>query len=111
MVLIGDIDRGGVIAQIVGTRAVLDPEDAAMIAGFIVNKFRGDASLFDAGMRQIVERSGWPSFGLVPILRRPGGCRRKTRWRSTIPREKTAERSSWWFRTCRTSPISTISTR
>ncbi|MCW2276412.1 cobyric acid synthase [Rhodoblastus acidophilus] len=68
VVLIGDIDRGGVIAQIVGTRAVLDPEDAAMIQGFVVNKFRGDPTLFDAGMQAIVERSGWPSFGLVPYF-------------------------------------------
>ncbi len=66
VVLIGDIDRGGVIAQIVGTRAVLDPDDAQMIGGFIVNKFRGDPSLFEAGLRSIVERSGWPTFGLVP---------------------------------------------
>ena len=51
--LIGDIDRGGVIAQIVGTKAVIDPEDAAMIGGFLVNKFRGDATLFDEGMRII----------------------------------------------------------
>jgi adenosylcobyric acid synthase len=72
VVLIGDIDRGGVIAQIVGTRAVLDPDDAATIVGFIVNKFRGDPSLFDAGMRAIVERSGWPSFGLVPHFAQAG---------------------------------------
>jgi len=66
VVLIGDIDRGGVIAQIVGTRAVLDAEDAAMIQGFVVNKFRGDPALFEAGMQAIVARSAWPSFGLVP---------------------------------------------
>jgi adenosylcobyric acid synthase len=68
VVLIGDIDRGGVIAQIVGTRAVLDAADGQMIRGFIVNKFRGDPSLFEAGMQAIVERSGWPSFGLVPYF-------------------------------------------
>ncbi len=66
VVLIGDIDRGGVIAQIVGTRAVLDPDDASMIEGFIVNKFRGDPSLFETGLQAIVDRSGWPSFGLAP---------------------------------------------
>ena len=66
VVLLGDIDRGGVIAQIVGTRVVLDPADAAMVAGFIVNRFRGDPSLFDDGMRLIAERAGWPALGLVP---------------------------------------------
>ena len=66
VVLIGDIDRGGVIAQIVGTRAVLDPDDAAMVRGFLINKFRGDATLFDDGMKLIEARAGWPSFGLVP---------------------------------------------
>src|SRR6266513_1383845 len=49
-VLVGDIDRGGVIASLVGTKAVLDPGDAAMIRGFIVNKFRGDATLFADAM-------------------------------------------------------------
>lgn len=64
--LIGDIDRGGVIAQIVGTRAVIDPEDAAMVVGFLVNKFRGDPTLFTDGMAIIAERSGWPALGLIP---------------------------------------------
>ncbi|THD46444.1 MAG: cobyric acid synthase [Bradyrhizobium sp.] len=68
VVLIGDIDRGGVIAQLVGTQAVLAPEDAAMIVGFLVNKFRGDASLFDDGMRFIAERTGWPALGLIPFF-------------------------------------------
>jgi len=62
----GDIDRGGVIAQIVGTKAVLDPADAALVAGFIVNRFRGDPALFADGMRLIAERTGWPALGLVP---------------------------------------------
>jgi adenosylcobyric acid synthase len=66
VVLIGDIDRGGVIAQIVGTKAVLDPADAACIRGFLVNKFRGDPSLFDAGMRAIEIHTGWRGLGLVP---------------------------------------------
>jgi adenosylcobyric acid synthase len=70
VVLIGDIDRGGVIAQIVGTKAVIDPADAALVAGFLVNKFRGDPTLFDSGMRLIEERTGWPSFGLVPFFAR-----------------------------------------
>jgi adenosylcobyric acid synthase len=66
VVLVGDIDRGGVFAQIVGTRAVLDPYDAALVRGFLVNKFRGDPSLFADGMREIEAMSGWPSFGLIP---------------------------------------------
>jgi adenosylcobyric acid synthase len=68
VVLIGDIDRGGVIAQIVGTKAVIDSADAAMVKGFLVNKFRGDASLFDAGLRIIEQRTGWPSLGLIPYF-------------------------------------------
>ncbi|MBI1867850.1 MAG: cobyric acid synthase [Methylocystis sp.] len=68
VVLVGDIDRGGVIAQIVGCKAVLDPQDAALIEGFIVNKFRGDPSLFDDGMRFICERTGWAALGLAPYF-------------------------------------------
>jgi adenosylcobyric acid synthase len=68
VVLVGDIDRGGVIASLVGTKAVLAPEDAAMIAGFLVNKFRGDARLFDDGMSAIAAQTGWRSLGLVPYF-------------------------------------------
>jgi adenosylcobyric acid synthase len=67
-ILIGDIDRGGVIAQIVGTKAVLDPADAAMIRGFLVNKFRGDPTLFASGMAAIESRTGWRGLGLVPFF-------------------------------------------
>ncbi|PVE20253.1 cobyric acid synthase CobQ, partial [Microvirga sp. KLBC 81] len=66
VVIVGDIDRGGVIASLVGTRAVLDEADAVMVCGFIVNRFRGDPALFDDGMRFIAERTGWPALGLVP---------------------------------------------
>ena len=68
VVLIGDIDRGGVIASLVGTKAVLAPEDAALVCGFIVNKFRGDASLFAAGMERIAQATGWEALGLVPYF-------------------------------------------
>src|SRR5262249_37114416 len=68
VILLGDIDRGGVIASLVGTKTVIDPDDAAMIVGFIVNRFRGDPSLFADGMRDIEHRTGWPSFGLVPFF-------------------------------------------
>ncbi|MCB5410679.1 cobyric acid synthase [Pseudogemmobacter faecipullorum] len=66
VVLVGDIDRGGVIAQIVGSQAVMDPADNALIRGFIVNRFRGDPALFEDGYRYIAERTAWPGFGLVP---------------------------------------------
>ena len=66
VVLAGDIDRGGVIAQIVGTQAVLDPGDAAMVKGFLINRFRGDLRLFDDGYRMIEARTGWPGFGTLP---------------------------------------------
>ena len=66
VVLVGDIERGGVIAQMVGIKAVIDPADAAAIAGFIINKFRGDPSLFDDGYREIAERTGWRGFGVLP---------------------------------------------
>ncbi|QFU10111.1 Cobyric acid synthase [Rhodobacteraceae bacterium THAF1] len=66
VVLAGDIDRGGVIAQIVGTHAVTDAGDAAMVCGFLINKFRGDPSLFDDGYALIQDRTGWPGFGVVP---------------------------------------------
>ena len=68
VVLVGDIDRGGVIAALAGTQAVLAPEDAAMIRGFIVNKFRGDPALFADGYTMIERLTGWPGFGLVPWI-------------------------------------------
>ncbi|OHT18624.1 Cobyric acid synthase [Sphingomonas haloaromaticamans] len=69
VILVGDIDRGGVIAAVAGTRAVIDPMDAAMIRGFIINKFRGDPALFDDGYRMIESLSGWRGFGVVPWLK------------------------------------------
>ena len=69
VVLIGDIDRGGVIASLVGTKAVIDPEDAALVRGFLINKFRGDPALFADGMATIENKTGWPSLGLVPYFR------------------------------------------
>ncbi|KUJ85577.1 cobalamin biosynthesis protein CobQ [Ruegeria marisrubri] len=66
VVLVGDIHRGGVIAQIVGTQAVLDPADLARIRGFAINRFKGDVSLFDEGRDDIALRTGWPCLGVVP---------------------------------------------
>ena len=70
VVLIGDIDRGGVIASLVGTKAVLAAEDAALVCGFIVNKFRGDPALFADGMARIAQLTGWEALGLVPFFPR-----------------------------------------
>jgi adenosylcobyric acid synthase len=68
VILIGDIDRGGVIASLVGTKAVLAADDAALVRGFIVNKFRGDPALFAAGLERIAALTGWPALGLVPFF-------------------------------------------
>ena len=68
VVLIGDIDRGGVIASLVGTKAVIDADDAALIKGFLVNKFRGDPALFANGMAVIAAATGWEPLGLIPFL-------------------------------------------
>ena len=65
VILIGDIDRGGIIPQIVGTSYVLSETDRQKIRGFIVNKFRGDKSLFDDGYKMIEDRSGWRGFGVL----------------------------------------------
>jgi adenosylcobyric acid synthase len=68
VVLIGDIDRGGVIAGLIGTKHVIDAQDAARICGFIVNKFRGDPALFADAMTRIAQATGWPALGLVPFF-------------------------------------------
>lgn len=69
VVLVGDINRGGVIAAITGTHALLPPEERALIRGTIINQFRGDVSLFDDGLKIIEDVTGWPTFGVVPFLR------------------------------------------
>ncbi|MDO9249041.1 MAG: cobyric acid synthase, partial [Phenylobacterium sp.] len=68
VVLVGDIDRGHVIAALVGAHAVLDPADSAMIKGFLINKFRGDPALFDSGRAEITARTGWRDCGMAPWL-------------------------------------------
>ncbi len=72
VVLVGDIDRGGVIASLVGTHAILPDEDRRMISGYIINKFRGDVSLFDDGIAAVGKFTGWPCFGVVPWLKSAG---------------------------------------
>lgn len=69
VILVGDIDRGGVIASVAGTHLILPEEDRRMIVGYLINKFRGDASLFDEGIAAIERFTGWRSFGVVPWLK------------------------------------------
>ena len=66
VVVVGDIDRGGLLAHLFGTVAVLEPDDQALIAGFIVNKFRGDPALLEPGLRQLLELTGRPTYGVLP---------------------------------------------
>ena len=66
VLLVGDIDRGGVIASLVGTATVLEPQETARIKGFLINKFRGDTSLFEDGMTIIEDATGWQGLGIVP---------------------------------------------
>ena len=68
VILIGDIDRGGVIAGLAGTKAVIDAADAALIKGFLVNKFRGDPELFASGMALIAAATKWEPLGLIPFF-------------------------------------------
>ncbi|GFE52091.1 cobyric acid synthase [Roseobacter cerasinus] len=72
VVLMGDIDRGGVIAQVVGTQAVLEVGDLDLIKGFAINKFRGDVRLFDEGRDDICTRTGWPCLGVIPWFQTAG---------------------------------------
>lgn len=69
VVLVGDIDRGGVIASLVGTHTILPEEDRRQVQGYLINKFRGDVSLFDDGLKAIGAYTGWPCFGVVPWLK------------------------------------------
>jgi adenosylcobyric acid synthase len=66
VVVVGDIDRGGLLAHLFGTVAVLDAQDQALIAGFIVNKFRGDVSMLRPGLRQLADLTGRPTYGVLP---------------------------------------------
>jgi adenosylcobyric acid synthase len=67
VLIVGDIDRGGVLAHFFGTVAVLDPADQALIAGFLVNKFRGDPALLAPGLDRLAELTGRPTYGVLPF--------------------------------------------
>jgi adenosylcobyric acid synthase len=69
VLLVGDIDRGGIFAQIIGTIDLLTPEDRRRIMGIVVNKFRGDLRLFDEGAALLERKTGLPILGVVPFLR------------------------------------------
>ena len=109
VMLVGDIDRGGVIAQLVGTKTVIDPDDAAMIRGFVINKFRGDPSLFDDGYRLIEKQTGWRGFGVLPYFARANELPAEDALGLGESRKAANARSL--FSLCRALPISTISIR
>jgi len=94
VVLIGDINRGGVIASIVGTHILLPPEERALIKGVIINQFRGDVRLFDGGITRIEQDTGWPSFGVVPFL----SCVRELPAEDAVVLEQTARRKKTSFK-------------
>jgi len=85
VVLTGDVEKGGVIAQVVGTHAVLMPSERQLIKGFIVNKFRGDVHLFADAMVDIEARTGWPGLGVVPWFE--GAAK--------LPKEDSASLGNW----------------
>ncbi|WP_037074624.1 cobyric acid synthase [Pseudonocardia spinosispora] len=67
VLVIGDIDRGGVLAHLFGTLALLGPEDQALVAGFVINKFRGDPTLLEPGLEQLRVLTGRPTYGVLPF--------------------------------------------
>lgn len=67
VIIVGDIDRGGVLAHLYGTVAVLSPDDQALIKGFVINKFRGDPSLLAPGLVDLEKLTGRPTFGVIPF--------------------------------------------
>ncbi|MBX6321791.1 MAG: cobyric acid synthase [Rhodospirillaceae bacterium] len=66
VLLVGDVDRGGVIASVLGTQQILAPDEQKLLRGYIINKFRGDLALFTDGLKILTQRTGLPSLGVVP---------------------------------------------
>ena len=85
VVLVGDIDRGGVIAALAGTQALLEPDERARLRGYIVNKFRGDPLLFESGVVILRARTGLDCLGIVPFFARA----------SDLPAEDGVALDSW----------------
>lgn len=69
VLLVGDIDRGGVFASLYGTVALLEPDEQARIKGFVINKFRGDVEILRPGLKQLEDLAGKPVLGVVPMLK------------------------------------------
>ncbi len=87
--LVADIERGGTIASVVGTKVVMDQADSDLVRSFIVNKFRGDRSLFDAGRRDIEAQTSWPCRGIVPWLK----SARRLPQEDAVARDRISERA------------------
>ena len=92
VLLVGDIDRGGVFASLYGSLALLEPDDQALVAGFVINKFRGDDTILAPGLEQLMALTGRPTLGVLPWLEGCGSTPR-TRWRSRRPAPEAAAAS------------------
>ena len=113
VVLIGDIDRGGVIASILGTVMLLEESERRRLKGYVINKFRGDVRLFDGGLAIITSRSNLPSLGVVPFF--PPASRLPAEdsvsLLPTAPADKAQADQDRRAAAAAASPISTISIR